>query len=76
MVTKLDLDVAFDRQTFSSIAHWLLNREKDKNIANIISIIIAYTCNHHHYLIGPKGSALVTFMEDIEAIVGEKIVND
>lgn len=39
-------------------------------------MIIAYTSNHPNYLIGPKGSALVTFMEDIESIVGEKISND
>lgn len=76
MKEQEEIDRNFDRETLALIVHWLLNREKETNTYNITSLIITYTCNHPQYLVGEKGSALVTFMSEIETILNEKIAFD
>lgn len=50
---------------FQIFSKWLLNREKENNLRNMASIVMAYSFIDPKYRIGGKGSVLVSFVEEV-----------
>jgi hypothetical protein len=51
------------------MANWLLNRDKSIGERNIVSIILSYSFAHATYRLGAKGSAVLSFIENVEKIL-------
>lgn len=66
--SKLKLDIMYDRTTSQQIYKWILHRDKDIN--NIISIILTYAFIDYEYRMGKKGSSIICLVEEVEKILG------